>query len=37
MNGQRLGAGDAAGFDENSTVTLSAKGNKSEVLVFDLP
>ena len=37
VNGRELVAGDAAAFDENSKITLSAKGNASEVLVFDLP
>ncbi len=37
VNGHELVAGDAAAFDENSKITMSAKGNASEVLVFDLP
>ena len=37
VNGRELVAGDAAAFEENSKITLSTKGNASEVLVFDLP
>jgi hypothetical protein len=37
MNGHDLSAGDGAGIEGEPALTVKAKADNSEVLIFDLP